>query len=94
MNIFWLDYDFEKSVSYYCDQYVAKRFYNTHNSYFVIERLETPNLPNKWFTEPPQCMPFIYKSVDYVLAYRNYYGIYYEGEVNYDSLCEIVTSLN
>lgn len=131
MNIFWLDYDFERSVSYYCDQHVVKmiteyaqllstssrlngleqgyklshvnhpctiwlgesldnwlalkqlskflyrefvkRFSNTHNSYFVIEKLEPPNLPNKGFTEPPQCMPFIYKSVDYVIAYRNYY---------------------
>ena len=24
MNIFWLDYDLEKNVSYYCDQHVVK----------------------------------------------------------------------
>ena len=69
------------------------RFKKNHKSYKIIKYIYDNNyiksvIKKKWvintvpegdFTEPPQCMPDVYKDNDYVTAYRNYY----KGEKEY-----------
>ena len=60
-----------------------KRFGKKHKSTRILDFItnnEMQNeIPDKSFTEPPQCMPDKYKDNDYVTAYRNYY----KGEKEY-----------
>lgn len=58
-----------------CEEY-ARRYNRTHLTYTKLHRaLRYPpkNILIKNFTNPPQAMPDIYKSLDTVTAYRNYY---------------------
>ena len=55
----------------------SKRFGKIHKSVSILNTI-TDNemqdkIPDKSFTEPPQCMPDKYKDKDYVVAYRRYY---------------------
>jgi len=54
-----------------------KRFGKIHKSVSILNTItdnEMQNkIPDKSFTEPPQCMPDKYKDKDYVVAYRRYY---------------------
>ena len=60
-----------------------KRFGKKHKSTRILDFItnnEMQNeIPDKSFTDPPQCMPDEYKDNDYVTAYRNYY----KGEKEY-----------
>jgi hypothetical protein len=55
-----------------CDEYTF-RYGKVHRTQEIIEQLEVPDLPNEWFTQPPQAMPVEYKDTDSITAYRNYY---------------------
>ena len=56
----------------------SKRFGKIHKSVNILNTItdnEMQNkIPDKSFTEPPQCMPDEYKDKDYVTAYRRYYN--------------------
>lgn len=50
------------------------RYGKVHKSIEVIESLTIPNLPRKGVTQPPLCMPYVYKDYsDVIQSYRNYY---------------------
>jgi hypothetical protein len=55
-----------------------KRFKKNHKSYRILKYIydmgDHMAIPNKTFTQPPQCMPDEYKDKDYVTAYRRYYN--------------------
>jgi len=57
-----------------CSEYTF-RYYKIHKSEKLIRAMAKalPSLPNSEFTEPPQCMPDIWKAESTVLAYRTYY---------------------
>lgn len=58
-----------------CWEY-QKRYGKTHKSYEIIWWCykNPPNIPRRFFTQPPQAMPSQYKVVgDSVSAYRKYY---------------------
>ena len=61
----------------YINHQYEQRFRKEHKSFAVIENIYNfeldAHLPEKSFTEPPQCMPDEYKDKDYVTAYRKYY---------------------
>ena len=61
----------------FISQEYCKRFKKLHKSSKVINNIYDfelmAHLPEKPFTEPPQCMPDEYKDKDYVIAYRKYY---------------------
>ena len=67
----------------FISQEYCKRFKKLHKSSKVINNIYDfelmAHLPEKPFTEPPQCMPDEYKDKDYVTAYRKYY----QGEKKY-----------
>lgn len=52
-----------------------KRYGKHHKTQDVLEWLEVnkPDISNKGFKEPPQCMPDNFKDKDTILAYRKYY---------------------
>lgn len=50
-----------------------RRYHREHRSAWVLVGLARPNIIDKGFTEPPQCMPYEYRCDDCVKAYRNYY---------------------
>lgn len=53
----------------------TKRYGKPHKTQEVLTWLRDnePNLPNKEFIPPPQCMPDEYKMGDTIKAYRNFY---------------------
>ena len=61
----------------FISQEYCKRFKKLHKSSKVINNIYDfelmAHLPEKPFTEPPQCMPDEYTDDDYVTAYRKYY---------------------
>ena len=69
-NFIWLaDLAIELGMEY------TRRYGKIHKSIVeIVENIEIPNLPKIGFTEPPQCMPDVYKvENNAVQAYRNYY---------------------
>ena len=54
-----------------------KRFGKKHKSTrildFIVDNDMQTEIPEGFFSEPPQCMPDEYKDDDYVTAYRKYY---------------------
>jgi len=71
------DWAFDHAVT--ISKQFTLRFGKTHKSHRVLQVLakeyilETINIPDVGFTEPPQCMPDEYKDEDYVQGYRDYY---------------------
>ena len=59
------------------DEEYKTRFKKQHKSGKVIQCIIDndyyKNIPDGFFSEPPQCMPDEYKDKDYVTAYRKYY---------------------
>lgn len=50
-----------------------KKIHSTNRIYDILISLDINNFVSKGFTNPPLCMPDIYKCNDYVLSYKNYY---------------------
>ena len=65
------------------DEEYKTRFKKQHKSGKVIQCIIDndyyKDIPDGFFSEPPQCMPDEYKDNNYVTAYRNYY----KGEKEY-----------
>ena len=57
-----------------CNEF-TKRYGKLHKTQSVLEWLKQnkPNVPNKGFTPPPQCMPDEFKMKDTIEAYKNFY---------------------
>ena len=57
-----------------CNEFI-KRYGKRHKTQDVLEWLQInkPNIPDKGFTPPPQCMPDEYKNLDTVKAYHTFY---------------------
>lgn len=55
-----------------CNEYTF-RYEKKHKCQEIIESLTVPELPEIPFSEPPQCMPDIYKCDDSREAYRELY---------------------
>ena len=55
-----------------------KRFGKRHKSTrildFIVDNDMQTEIPEGFFSEPPQCMPDKYRDKDYVTAYRRYYN--------------------
>ena len=55
-----------------------KRFGKRHKSTrildFIVDNNMQTEIPEGFFSEPPQCMPDKYKHKNYVTAYRRYYA--------------------
>jgi hypothetical protein len=58
-----------------CDEFTC-RYGNDHRTRQVLEWLSAnePNLPDRGFTPPPQCMPDEYKHEDTIIAYKIFYA--------------------
>lgn len=69
------NYEFLLKLLYELHIEYSKRYNRIHKSMEIFQELDEhrPELPNFPFSEPPQCMPEIYKNNDTVQAYRNYY---------------------
>jgi hypothetical protein len=53
----------------------TRRYGKVHKTQSILEWLKAnePQIKNSIFTEPPQCMPDLYKMQDTIGAYRNFY---------------------
>lgn len=54
----------------------ANRYHKVHKTYKELNEILQPfpnNLPDGYFTQPPQAMPDIFKDSDSIQAYRKYY---------------------
>ena len=52
----------------------GKRHKSTHILDFIVDNNMQTEIPEGFFSEPPQCMPDKYKHKNYVTAYRRYYA--------------------
>ena len=57
-----------------CEEYTY-RYGKVHATQEIVQNLKVPDLPEKEFVNPPQCMPDCYKDENTIIAYRNYYII-------------------
>lgn len=66
-----------------CDEYTF-RYNKKHKSEFIIKWIKNnpPNLSNKDFEDPPQCMPNEYKNLNCIEAYRKYYSLDKSKKIN------------
>jgi hypothetical protein len=57
-----------------CEEF-TKRYGKHHKTQSVLEWLQIhkPNIPDKGFTPPPQCMPDEFKRQDTIEAYKTFY---------------------
>lgn len=57
-----------------CNEF-TKRYGKHHKTQDVLEwcRDNEPNLPDNGFTPPPQCMPDVYKKLNTIEAYKDFY---------------------
>ena len=57
-----------------CQEYTA-RYNKTHKceEHLLFLNVNAPEIPNNGWTEPPQCMPDIFKCEDTIKAYQAYY---------------------
>lgn len=57
-----------------CEEYTS-RYYKIHKCEEIINELSRmwPDIPSNGWTDPPQCMPELFKDKDTQTAYRRYY---------------------